>query len=191
MEELACDTIASSGGYSPVVHLAAHTGARPVWSDEIHGFLPALGAPMLKGFDACGAANGSFALEDALVAAYASGVAAVEACEFEIAQAEVPAVSELAESPMLPLYQVPHDKPTARAPKQFVDLQNDVTAAGIELATREGFESIEHVKRYTAMGFGTDQGKLGNINGMAVAARCLGQTIPDTGTTVSAPTTHR
>ena len=55
VEELACDTIASSGGYSPVVHLAAHTGARPVWSDEIHGFLPALGAPMLKGFDACGA----------------------------------------------------------------------------------------------------------------------------------------
>ncbi|QQK63081.1 sarcosine oxidase subunit alpha family protein [Cobetia sp. cqz5-12] len=187
VEEVACDTIASSGGYSPVVHLAAHTGARPVWSDEIHGFLPALGAPMLKGFDACGAANGSFALEDVLVAAYASGVAAVEACEYETARAEVPAVSELAESPMLPLYQVPHDKPTARAPKQFVDLQNDVTAAGIELATREGFESIEHVKRYTAMGFGTDQGKLGNINGMAVAARCLGQSIPDTGTTVFRP----
>ena len=187
VEELACDTIASSGGYSPVVHLAAHTGARPVWSDEVHGFLPALGAPMLKGFDACGAANGSFSLEDVLVAAYASGVAAVEACEYPVADTIVPAVSALVEAPMLPLYQVPHDKPTARAPKQFVDLQNDVTAAGIELATREGFESIEHVKRYTAMGFGTDQGKLGNVNGMAVAARCLGQTIPDTGTTVFRP----
>ncbi|MDN3523351.1 glycine cleavage T C-terminal barrel domain-containing protein, partial [Halomonas ramblicola] len=62
-----------------------------------------------------------------------------------------------------------------------------VTAAAIELATREGFESIEHVKRYTAMGFGTDQGKLGNINGMAIAARCLGKSIPEVGTTVFRP----
>ena len=75
--------------------------------------------------------------------------------------------------PIVALFQVPHDKGTARAPKQFVDLQNDVTAAGIELATREGFESVEHVKRYTALGFGTDQGKLGNINGLAIAARGL------------------
>ncbi|MDZ7898832.1 MAG: glycine cleavage T C-terminal barrel domain-containing protein [Arcicella sp.] len=82
---------------------------------------------------------------------------------------------------------MPHDKPTARAPKQFVDLQNDVTAAGIELATREGFESVEHVKRYTALGFGTDQGKLGNINGLAIAARSLGISIPQMGTTMFRP----
>jgi sarcosine oxidase subunit alpha len=41
----------------------------------------------------------------------------------------------------------------------------------IALAAREGYRSIEHVKRYTAMGFGTDQGKLGNINGMAILAQ--------------------
>ncbi|HCH25037.1 MAG TPA: hypothetical protein DE179_12155, partial [Oceanospirillaceae bacterium] len=70
--------------------------------------------------------------------------------------------------PAQAMYLVPHTKPVSRAPKQFVDFQNDVTAAGIELANREGFESIEHVKRYTAMGFGTDQGKTGNINGMAI-----------------------
>ena len=63
----------------------------------------------------------------------------------------------------MPIYLVPHTKPVSRAPKQFVDMQNDVTAAGIEMTTREGFESIEHVKRYTALGFGTDQGKTGNI----------------------------
>ena len=85
------------------------------------------------------------------------------------------------------LYHVPHIKPTSRAPKQFVDFQNDVTAAGIELATREGFESIEHVKRYTAMGFGTDQGKTSNINGMAIVAKALNQTIQETGTTIFRP----
>ena len=85
------------------------------------------------------------------------------------------------------LFHIPHLKKTSEAPKQFVDYQNDVTAAGIELACREGFESIEHVKRYTALGFGTDQGKLGNIAGMAIAAKATGRTIPETGTTIFRP----
>ncbi len=72
-------------------------------------------------------------------------------------------------------------------PKQFIDYQNDVSAADIFLAAREGFESVEHVKRYTAMGFGTDQGKLGNINGMAILAQALNKTIPETGTTTFRP----
>jgi sarcosine oxidase subunit alpha len=75
----------------------------------------------------------------------------------------------------------------SRRPKAFVDYQNDVGAADIELAIREGFESIEHIKRYTAMGFGTDQGKLGNINGMAIAARALGKPISQVGTTTFRP----
>ncbi|MBR8657961.1 sarcosine oxidase subunit alpha, partial [Achromobacter sp. Marseille-Q0513] len=75
----------------------------------------------------------------------------------------------------------------ARGPKQFVDFQNDVAASDILLAAREGFESVEHVKRYTAMGFGTDQGKLGNINGMAILAQALGKSIPETGTTTYRP----
>jgi len=75
------------------------------------------------------------------------------------------------------LFLVPHTKATSRAPSQFVDMQLDVSASGIELAVREGFKSVEHIKRYTAMGFGTDQGKLGNINGMAILANALGQSI--------------
>ena len=66
-------------------------------------------------------------------------------------------------------------------------MQLDVTAAAIELAAREGYESVEHAKRYTAMGFGTDQGKLGNINGIAILANALGQTISETGTTMFRP----
>jgi sarcosine oxidase subunit alpha len=74
-----------------------------------------------------------------------------------------------------------------RGAKQFVDLQSDVTAADIALAAREGYRSIEHVKRYTALGFGTDQGKLGNINGMAILAKELGRSIAATGTTTFRP----
>ncbi|PAU75273.1 sarcosine oxidase subunit alpha family protein [Halomonas salipaludis] len=182
-ETLACDCVASSGGYSPVIHLASHTGARPTWNDDILGFVPTL----VDGVLASGAAHGIYALGEVLADGVAVGSRAAAATRGEAAEIALPACQAISESPACALYQVPHEKPTLRAPKQFVDLQNDVTAAAIELATREGFESIEHVKRYTAMGFGTDQGKLGNINGMAIAARCLERTIPEVGTTVFRP----
>ncbi|HDR9373496.1 TPA: sarcosine oxidase subunit alpha, partial [Burkholderia multivorans] len=95
--------------------------------------------------------------------------------------------AETVEGALQPLWLVGSREAAARGPKQFVDFQNDVSAADILLAAREGFESIEHVKRYTAMGFGTDQGKLGNINGMAILAQALGKTIPETGTTTFRP----
>ncbi|WGI25861.1 sarcosine oxidase subunit alpha family protein [Halomonas alkaliantarctica] len=183
VQELACDTIASSGGYSPVIHLASHTGARPTWRDDILGFVPGL----VKGVQACGGANGCYALGDVLAEGVEAGIKAAAAMGHAVQTVTLPSAERLQQGAAVALFQVPHEKPTLRGPKQFVDLQNDVTAAGIELATREGFESIEHIKRYTAMGFGTDQGKLGNINGMAIAARCLNRSIPEVGTTVFRP----
>ncbi|CAO1668966.1 Sarcosine oxidase subunit alpha [Halomonas sp. NYA30] len=183
VQELACDTIASSGGYSPVIHLASHTGARPTWRDDILGFVPGL----VKGVQACGGAKGTYTLGDVLAEGVEAGIRAAATTGYTAQTVSLPSAERLQQGPAVPLFQVPHEKPTLRGPKQFVDLQNDVTAAGIELATREGFESIEHIKRYTAMGFGTDQGKLGNINGMAIAARCLNRSIPEVGTTVFRP----
>ncbi|MCW4149403.1 sarcosine oxidase subunit alpha family protein [Halomonas sp. 18H] len=182
-ELLECDTIASSGGYSPVIHLASHTGARPTWRDDILGFVPSL----VAGVQAAGGVQGIYSTPEVLVDGWTAGAEAARAGGFEALEADLPSVEMRRDGEAVALYQVPHQKATLRAPKQFVDLQNDVTAAGIEVATREGFESIEHVKRYTAMGFGTDQGKLGNINGMAIAARCLGRAIPEVGTTVFRP----
>ena len=181
---LDCDLVASSGGYSPVVHLASHLGGKPVWRQDILAFVPGEGFQQRV---CAGAVNGVFALAEVLADGCAAGVKAASEAGFAAASGELPKVFGHHEEPSLALFQVPHDKPTARAPKQFVDLQNDVTAAGIELATREGFESVEHVKRYTALGFGTDQGKLGNINGLAIAARSLGISIPEMGTTMFRP----
>jgi sarcosine oxidase subunit alpha len=183
VETLACDTVASSGGYSPVVHLSAHTGVRPVWRDDLQGFVPG----EVPGLLPAGGVRGRWTLAEAIADGLAVGCAAARETGFEGPPTAAPRVAPLREGAMLPLYQVPHVEPPMRAPKQFVDLQTDVTAAAIELATREGFESIEHVKRYTGMGFGTDQGKLGNLNGMAIAARCLGQPVARTGTTVFRP----
>jgi sarcosine oxidase subunit alpha len=118
---------------------------------------------------------------------WAAGTAAAQAAGFAGSTTAPPAADEIQTGPLRPLWLVPHEKPASRAPKQFVDLQNDVAASDIHLAVREGFESIEHVKRYTAMGFGTDQGKTGNINGMGIAAQALGKAIPQVGTTTFRP----
>ncbi len=185
-EVLDCDLIVSSGGYSPVVHLASHLGGRPEWREDILGFVPGPGNGIQQRIDA-GAVNGVFALGDVLANGFEAGAKAAAETGYKAVSGSLPQAEMRQEEPMLALFQVPHDKSTARAPKQFVDLQNDVTAAGIELATREGFESVEHVKRYTALGFGTDQGKLGNINGLAIAARSMGISIVQMGTTMFRP----
>ena len=168
----ACDLLAVSGGYSPVIHLQCQAGSKAAWSEAHQGFLP--GTPA-QGEISVGACAGVFDLEGAM----AQGLAAGELKTFN-SQAPLPGW-------IRPLWLVPHHLPASRAPKQFVDFQNDVTAADILLAVREGFESIEHVKRYTAMGFGTDQGKTGNINGMGIVAQALGKSIPQVGTTTFRP----
>ena len=184
VKKLSADTVATSGGWSPVIHLSCHTGARPVWNDEVLGFLP--GETVQHQLTA-GAINGVFSTEGALSEGLKAGLEALAKLGMSASEVALPATQTIEVGSPMALYHVPHSKPTSQAPKQFVDYQNDVTAAGIELACREGFESIEHVKRYTAMGFGTDQGKLGNINGMAIAAKVLNQTIPQTGTTIFRP----
>jgi sarcosine oxidase, subunit alpha len=73
------------------------------------------------------------------------------------------------------------------ASKAFVDFQNDVTAKDIQLAVREGFRSVEHIKRYTTNGMATDQGKTSNLNALAIAADALGKTSPEVGLTTFRP----
>ncbi|NND91206.1 MAG: sarcosine oxidase subunit alpha family protein [Granulosicoccus sp.] len=185
---LPCDTIATSGGWSPVVHLSCHTGSRPVWSDEKLGFVP--GSTSEARFCA-GAINGTLSLDQCLAEGVHAGSEAATAAHHLSSDRimKIPASASGQEDvcAAMPVFLVPHTLPSSRAPKQFVDMQNDVTAAGIQMSTQEGFESIEHVKRYTALGFGTDQGKTGNVNGMAIVAHALGKTLAETGTTVFRP----
>ncbi|MGF6732384.1 glycine cleavage system aminomethyltransferase T [Paraburkholderia youngii] len=134
-----------------------------------------------------GACAGDFTLGQGIRFAVDAGVEAARAAGHIVARPKPVQVAELSETKLEPLWLVGGRELATRGPKQFVDFQNDVAAADIFLAAREGFESVEHVKRYTAMGFGTDQGKLGNINGMAILAQALGKTIPETGTTTFRP----
>ncbi|MEM5435656.1 sarcosine oxidase subunit alpha family protein [Paraburkholderia diazotrophica] len=182
--DLQCDLVAMSGGFSPVLHLFAQSGGKAHWNDTKVCFVPGKG---MQPETSVGAAAGEFSLARGLRLAVDAGVEAVKSIGYAVTRPQVPQVAEVTESPIQPLWLVGSRVEAARGPKQFVDFQNDVSAADILLAAREGFESVEHVKRYTAMGFGTDQGKLGNINGMAILADALGKSIPETGTTTFRP----
>ena len=73
---------------------------------------------------------------------------------------------------------------------QWIDFQYDVTASDIQLAARENFVSVEHVKRYTTNGMSVDQGKTSNVNGLGVLAQTVGRPIPEVGTTRFRPPYH-
>ncbi len=185
IQGLRCDLLAVSGGWNPTVHLHAQSGARPKWDDSKASFVPGTAVQAER---SAGAANGTFRLGECLSEGFQAGAEAARSAGFgDAGTPDSPETNEPVERPMLPLWLVPGPKAPGRLPKQFVDFQNDTGAADLMLAVREGYRSIEHVKRYTLLGFGTDQGKLGNVNGMAIVAKSLGADISSTGTTTFRP----
>ncbi len=189
LEEVACDCIAMSGGWSPVVHLWSHCGGKLVWDDAKAMFRPdadhpptgADGAPMVR---VAGVANGHMSSAAVLVDAMTAGFIAAGGTG---APGAPPPVEEAAEAPMAPVWIMPQGAAYALRSKAWLDFQNDVKVSDVQLAAREGFESVEHAKRYTTLGMATDQGKLSNINGLAVLSNALHQEIPRTGTTAFRP----
>lgn len=179
-----CDVLAVSGGWSPVVHLHAQSGGRPVWDEAQACFVPGQSVQAERSAGACA---GSFSLAASLAEGLRAGAMAAHLTgHCDGIGPPPPPVNEYAEQPLEPCWLVPGPD-LVKGPKRFLDMQNDTHAADIHLAVREGYRNVEHVKRYTLMGFGTDQGKTGNINGMAVLAGALGQSIPATGTTTFRP----
>ena len=172
---LECDLLAVSGGWNPSVHLASHHGGKPVWNEAIAAFVP---GAMPPGLEAAGAAAGQLCLADALASGHTAGRAAGA-----LPATPAPAIATGEESAaIMPLWQSP-----GSTGKAFVDFQNDVTAADVALAAREGFTAVEHLKRYTTLGMATDQGKTSNVTGLALMAALTGRTIAETGTTVFRP----
>lgn len=180
---IACDLLAVSGGFSPAVHLHSHAQGKLAWDETQACFRPAEADGAARSVGGC---NGTFTLADTFAEANAAGSEAAAAAGYPAGPSSAPEVDEAAAAHPEPLWCVAgaDGKPPV---KHFVDLQNDTSAADIAVAVREGFESVEHMKRYTLTGFGTDQGKLSNINGLAILAELTGRPIPDVGTTTFRP----
>nr|MDJ0638128.1 FAD-dependent oxidoreductase [Paracoccaceae bacterium] len=190
-EPIEADCIAMSGGWSPVVHLWSHCGGKLVWNAEEAHFRPDAeaapsGADGLAFVLAAGSANGAMTTQLVLADAHRAGLAAADALGHAGAGAAPQALEE-ARQPMQPVWKMPAEAPYKLRSKAWLDFQNDVKVTDVELAAQEGFESVEHAKRYTTLGMATDQGKLSNINGLAVLSDALSTDIPSVGTTTFRP----
>jgi len=178
------DLVAVSGGWSPSLHLATHAGAKASWDAERGLFLPDM-TSCRADMTVVGSANGTMTLGGAIAEGFAAGAAAARNAGRTAPDSLTVEVDDPTEAPVRSLWKV---HPASGQPKKsFVDLQNDATAADIELANREGYISVEHMKRYTTLGMATDQGKTANVNGLALLAEARGDGIPDVGTTTFRP----
>ncbi len=176
-----CDLLAMSGGFNPAVHLFCQSQGRLRFDETIAAFVPHISVQHER---CAGGANGRFDLGEAMAEGAAAGAAAAQAAGFGDGRPPALPPAERHEVGLLrPLWLLPSEG----GAKRFVDFQNDVTADDIELAAREGFRSVEHVKRYTTTGMGTDQGKTSNVNALALLSRAVGRAIAETGTTTFRP----
>jgi sarcosine oxidase subunit alpha len=189
-----CDLVLMSGGFTPSVHLFSQSRGKLIWDEALQAFLPGRAAEHVRCAGACrGLATLAEALSDgrsagtaAARAARAPGRTGVSPGQLRASDAaDAVPTSTAAGNGHAALPGAP-----AHAAKAFVDWQNDVTTKDLALAMREGFRSIEHIKRYTTTGMATDQGKTSNINALGIVSRSLGKPIPQVGlTTFRAPYT--
>jgi len=173
--EIACDLLAVSNGWNPTLHLTCHLGSKPVWHEALAAFIP---GTVPKGMAVAGAATGHLTLAQALHDGARLGAEAASDLGFATSVPPMTAASGEEATLSTPLWRVKGGKAPA-----FVDIQNDVTTKDIELACQEGYGASEHVKRYTTLGMGTDQGKTANVVALGVLSELAGRDIPAIGIT--------
>lgn len=185
--DISCDLLCVSGGWNPAVHLYAQARGKPVYNPSIAAFVP---ANSVQAERSAGAASGKFSFAACIADGTVAGSGAAEAAGFRpkpiqpVLSAPV-ANGDRDRAALRAIWRI--GPAGARKRKRFVDLQNDVTDEDIALAVREGYRSVEHVKRYTTLGMGTDQGKTSNAVGFAHIAAALGADIAAVGTTSFRP----
>jgi len=195
IEEIKCDVVAMSGGWSPIVHLWSHCGGKLNWDNENAMFRPDADRPPLgadgSGFVIVGgSANGYLKADDSIKDAISQGKIVAKQVGFKPIKSKNITVDVEAEAEIEQIWQMPQGMSVKLQAKTFLDYQNDVKVSDVRLAAREGYESVEHTKRYTTLGMATDQGKLSNINGLAILADSLNAQIPNVGTTTFRPPYH-
>jgi sarcosine oxidase subunit alpha len=177
---ISCNGLAVSGGFTPLIHLASHRGVKPTY-DAQRGALLADRLP--EGWYAAGGVAGALDLKTTLAQGGRAAYSIAAAMRISVRPTPIDAVEADSFGTVAMLWRPSRGSSSAI----WVDFQNDVKASDVELAARENYVSIEHLKRYTTLGMGTDQGRTSNVNGLALMAGLTGQAIDTVGTTTFRP----
>jgi sarcosine oxidase subunit alpha len=177
---ISCDCLGISGGWTPAVHLFTQSGGKLKFRDEDQVFIPHIYPSDQISIGSC---NGEFTLDEILSTIPKSLKKFLDLKKTDYEDIEIQSSFNKSKRN---IWLLPSDKVIGKT-KPFVDYQNDATAKDIKLALREGFRSIEHVKRYTTTGMGTDQGKLGNMHALGIISETAGSKMGELGTTTFRP----
>ncbi|MXZ79964.1 MAG: sarcosine oxidase subunit alpha family protein [Gammaproteobacteria bacterium] len=183
-----CNLVGVSGGWTPTVHLFSQSKGKLRYDDANHCFVadrPSWNNPVTL----AGSCRGTWFLKECMEEGRKAGCDAAQAAGFDPDSRREPVKAGKVEyAPMRPLWILPCNHPIGRGKKKhFHELHNDATVGDIHLAAREGYESVEHLKRYTTTGMGTDQGKTSNLNALTAMAGIRGLPIPEVGVTTFRP----
>jgi sarcosine oxidase subunit alpha len=164
-----CDLLATSGGWTPVLQLLVQAQGRVRYDDERQAHVPVRDHPVVA---VAGAAAGAISFEACRADGRAAGAAAARMCGYRTSEEPAPHSAEEPTHPPRALWAIPPPK-GGDWDRHFVDLQRDATVADIRRAVDAGLRSPEHVKRYTTIGTGDDQGKTSNLNALGVLSELL------------------
>ncbi len=182
IENISCDRICVSGFWTPTVHLASQSGNKTKFNEEIDAFIP---SHSKQNETTLGSANGIFTLEETLKTSFEKGNEISKKITNNDNKISAPTVVEKKSTNHDKFWCVPI--PEGKNYKRFLDFQNDVAVSDVQLALREGYRSIEHVKRYTTLGMATDQGKTSNLNGLQLVSDVENKVVPQVGHTTFRP----
>jgi len=175
---LDCDSVAMSGGWTPVVHLFTQSGGKLDFNNQNFCFYP---KKVMQDQISIGSCNGTFKLKDVINESIEKSKQYLDQKYENIIE-----INEINEGKLENIWLLPSNKPLGKT-KPFIDFQNDVTAKDIKLALREGYKSIEHVKRYTTTGMATDQGKIANMHTLGIISEITNTKMGALGTTTFRP----
>jgi sarcosine oxidase subunit alpha len=177
-QTVACDCVAMSGGWTPAVHLFSQSRGKLRFEQSLDAFVP---HESVQSERSAGACRGTYDLAACLDEGWSAGLAVshgTPARSFAVSPATATGFSAAANL---------RGARNEAHKRVFVDFQNDVTVGDIELAVREGFESVEHLKRYTTTGMATDQGRTSNMTALSLLAQLRARPVQEVGTTTYRP----
>ena len=177
-----CDCLGISGGWTPMVHLFTQSGGKLKFRNNDNVFIPDENKTPSEQISV-GSSNGDFELDDVINNTVKNIKIFLGLDKNDYENLDIKCSKEKQKRN---IWLLPSNKPISKT-KPFLDFQNDSTAKDVKLALREGFKSIEHVKRYTTTGMGTDQGKLSNMHALGIIADTTGTNMGELGTTTFRP----
>jgi len=182
LEKIVCDCICVSGNWTPTVHLSSQSGNNLKFDEKVNAFIP---NHSKQNESTIGSANGTYTLKKSLEEGFNKGFDLSKKITGTDLKSLIPTSNERSYGQQDKFWCMP--LPKNKKYKRCVDFQNDVYVTDIELAVREGFRSIEHVKRYTTLGMATDQGRTSNLNGLQLVSNIEKKIVPEVGHTTFRP----